>query len=45
MTSAAVREKSEVTDLHETGWQDMQKETADELDRFNRHELLSVVIG
>ena len=34
-----------MADLDEAWWQHVKEEAANELDHFNRHELLCVVIG
>ncbi len=43
--TTAVSEEAKVSDLDEAWWQDVKEETPNELDRFNRHELLRVVVG
>jgi hypothetical protein len=45
LCATAVSEEAEVADLDKAWWQDVKEETPNKLDRFNRHELLRVVIG
>jgi len=44
LTAVAVGEQSEVADLDEAGGQDMEQETADELDRTELHDAAAVVM-
>jgi hypothetical protein len=44
LTSVAVGEQSEVTDLDEAGGQDMEQKTADELDCIELHDAAAVVV-
>ena len=43
--AATAGEKAEVADLHETAGQHMEKEAADELDRFQSHSCWLACLG
>jgi hypothetical protein len=44
LTAVSVGKQPEVADLDEAGGQDMEQETADELDRIELHDAASVVM-
>ena len=45
LSAVAVGKQSEVADLDEAGRQDMEQETADELDRIELHDAAAVVVS
>jgi hypothetical protein len=44
LSALSVGEQAEVTDFNEAGWQDVEQEAADELDRIEGHDLDAVVM-